>query len=238
MNFFILMLAILLSGFGFSKSIKVSGIENSINSEISKLVLQKAYAKLGIELIYIPLPGQRALVESNSGKVDGELFRIDHVDKKFTNLVKVPTSINKLEAMAFSTNKSLVVSGWESLRGKRIGIQVGIKFAERGTQGMNPVAVETNGQLMQMLTGDRIDLAVIARVNGLHTIKKMDLQDKVFELQPTMQSYPLYHYLHKKNRDLVKRLDEVLKSMAFNGTISSIREEYIKTNMMGQKDND
>ena len=92
-----------------------SGIEGSVNSEISMQVLERAYQQLGIAVVYKPLPGERSLHTSNSGEVDGEVFRIANVSKKYTNLIQIPTSINSIEAVAFSKDENLKLDGWQSL---------------------------------------------------------------------------------------------------------------------------
>lgn len=203
-----------------------SGIQGSVNSDISFAVLKRAYKKLGYDVEFIPLPGERALQRSNSGQVDGELFRIGNLQKRYPNLLQVPTSINVLEGIAFSRDKTLALNGWKSLSPYRIGIQGGIKFAERGTQKMKPVVVDTNAQLFKMLNAGRIDIAVAARVNGLVTMNKLGLQN-VHVLQPALQEYPLYHYLHSKHAPLVPRLDAVLSEMHASGEIARFRQDSL-----------
>jgi len=96
--------------------LKFSAIEGSLNSKICKLVLEEAYAQLDIKVEIIPLPGERALRTSNAGKVDGELFRIANIQKRYQNLVVVPTPINVLQGIAFSKKFHPPIQGWESLK--------------------------------------------------------------------------------------------------------------------------
>lgn len=205
----------------------LSGIEDSVNTQIGLRVLEQAYAKLGIQLIYLPLPGERALRDANAGRVDGEVFRIANVEKRYAHLIPVPTPINVLEAIAFTKDKQITISGWESLRGYKLGIQVGIKFADRGTRGMDRILVDSNEQLFKMLYHERIDVAVMAHVNGLITLRDMH-QRGIQALQPPLQRYPLYHYLHQKHQALIPRLDAVLREMQATGRMTQIREQMIK----------
>jgi len=204
-----------------------SGIEGSVNSDISMQVLEKAYTRLGIAIKYLPLPGERALRTSNSGQIDGEVFRIANVSKRYKNLIQIPTPINTLPGIAFSIDKDFRVQGWQSLKPYQLGIQNGIKFAERGTQGMNPVVVDTNKQLFRMLNSGRIDVAIAAQTNGLKTLADLKLVD-VKMLQPAIDIYPLYHYLHKKHANLVPLIDVVLQGMRNSGEIRAIREERLE----------
>ena len=203
-----------------------SGIKGAVNSDISMRVLKEAYAKLGIDIEMRELPGERALRTSNSGEVDGEVFRIANVQKKYKNLIPVPTSINILQGIVFVKDKKFKVDGWTSLKPYKIGTQIGIKFVERGTKGMRRTMVQTNEQLFKMLSANRIDIAVVAHTNGLKTLKKTGIKG-VKALKPAVQTYPLYHYLHKKNAQLIPKLDLVLKKMQQQGRIDEIRELVI-----------
>lgn len=207
-----------------------SGIENSLNTYISMRVLTEAYAQLGIGVFARELPAERSLRSSNAGDYDGEVFRIANVHKKFTNLIMVPTAINQLEAVAFTTevNKDIKLSGWQSLKPYSIGGQIGVKFFEKFTHGMNRYLADSNAQLFRMLDKGRIDIAVAAYVNGLKTIKQLKLNN-IKVLQPQLQVFPLHHYLHKKHQALVPRLDEVLQVMQASGRIKEIRDGYIQT---------
>jgi len=208
-------------------TIIVSGIKGAVNSDISIQVLKEAYKEIGYEVKYLPLPGARALHTSNSGEVDGELFRIANVEKKYENLIPVPTPINVLQGIVFSKRNDIQINGWKSLKPYKIGIQIGIKFVERGTKGFNVVAVESNEQVFKMLNSGRVDIAVVAYTNGVKVLNKLKFID-IVSLSPPVQEYKLYHYLHKRHKDLVPKLDFVLQNMKKTGRIKQIRKEIIK----------
>ena len=47
-------------------------------------------------------PGERALILTNDGITDGELFRIDKLNEKYPNLIQVPVSYIPDEVVVFS----------------------------------------------------------------------------------------------------------------------------------------
>ena len=55
-----------------------STIEGSVNAEVSSQVMIEAYKRIGVEIEILALPGKRTLIVSNSGELDGELFRLDN----------------------------------------------------------------------------------------------------------------------------------------------------------------
>jgi hypothetical protein len=210
-----------------ANEIVVAGIRGSINSEISYLVLKEAYESLGFKLSWRPYTGEDSLKISNDGQIDGELFRIDNIHRRYTNLVKIPTSINSLQAVVYSHDENFVVNGWQSIRKSNVGIQNGIKFSELATKDMNTFKAETTKQLFKTLDSKRVDVAIVSRVNGLETFK--DNKDlKIYELRPFIQEYELFHYLHKKNQNLVSKLNTALLKMRSRGRITEIRERYLE----------
>lgn len=54
---------------GLPERLVFSGIEGSVNSEISMKVLERAYQQMSIAVVYKPLPGERSLQTSNSGRL-------------------------------------------------------------------------------------------------------------------------------------------------------------------------
>lgn len=234
MKLLIFCIIVLLSQSSFAdRKLVFAGIKGSLNTDISMIVLKEVYSKLGIEIELLALPAERALHTSNSGKIDGEVFRIINVDKRYNNLLMVPTSINKLQGIAFVKNKPFKVEGWQSLKPLKIGGQFGVKFVERGTKGMKRKLVDTNEQLFSMLDRGRVDVAIAAYVNGIKTIKKLQLKE-IQALQPSIQDYPLYHYVHKKNSHLIPKLNDILIKMDQSGRIKQIRDDYIKNYMSSQ----
>ncbi|MDV7341829.1 transporter substrate-binding domain-containing protein [Terasakiella sp. A23] len=213
-------------------SLRISAIENSDNSDISEIVLRKAYEKIGYQLHILSLPAKRSLHHANEGQSDGELFRIDGMEKTFTNLIKVPVAVNQLDAMVMTQKDDFSVKGWDSLNPYLIAIRRGVKFSEIGTKGMSRVYFNSNMGLGRILIQDNnVDIAVIARANGLQTIqhlREVNASQKLHLTEPPIATYPLYHYLHKKHADLVPRLAAVLEEMQANGEMAAIRTKYFK----------
>jgi len=201
-----------------------SGVEGAPDVQAAAAVLKEMYQRLNVEIGFRWLPGQTALAYANSGQTDGEIQRIDGIERRFLNLVQTPIPINYLQGVVFSKDHNFPVNGWYSLRSYRLGIVKGILFAEQGTQGMEVTAVNTHTELLSLLQKGEIDLAIMPRINGQVIIKNMKLED-IEELDGTLETLFLYHYLHKKNQGLIPQIEEELKRMLLDGTIKRIRDE-------------
>jgi polar amino acid transport system substrate-binding protein len=201
-----------------------------MNGLVSERVLREAYKRLQIDIKIRRLPAARALHESNIGVYDGELYRIRGVNKEYPNLIPISVPINVMEGVAFTEDIHFNVNGWESLRPFKLGIQRGAKFVERAafaTKRNNVQVVNTNAQLFKMLKGGRIEVVVASRLSGLNTMQVNGITG-IKILDRPIESYRLYHYVHKKNKHLVVDLTSVLMDMEKEGLIKKIRREFIR----------
>jgi polar amino acid transport system substrate-binding protein len=188
-------------------------------------IMTEAYLRLGIRLSVVRLPAQRALPEANSGKYDGELYRVAAVAKDFPKLRKVPTSIGDIEFMAYGKKgTSIQLTDWQSLKPYKLGAQLGIKYIEYNTKGMNINFVSRSEQLIHLLHHNRIDLILIDKNTMLETIKRIQgTKDRteLNEIQEVklMEAQPLYHYVHLKNEALIPEIDAMIQTLKKEGFI-------------------
>lgn len=196
---------------------------NAVNA--SSVVLTKAYRKLGKTFSTKHLPAERSLKYSNLGKSDGELHRIAGIELKYPNLIPIPVAINKIEAVALSHNKNILIDGWSSLKSYKVGIIRGIKFSENGTKGMQPYVVNTNQQLFDVLDKGKVDLILLPRSTAI--VLNNNRANKATILRPAVAEYKLFHYLHQKNYNLIAPLQKVLQAMTDSGQIENLRKQYL-----------
>jgi ABC-type amino acid transport substrate-binding protein len=205
-----------------NKTLVISGIDSNIEGTAAKQILTEAYQRLGITIVLKTFPAERALLISNSGvESDGELLRISGLGKDYPNLVVVPVAIVKTDVMAFVKKTEFKVSGWQSLAPYRIGIRLGVKFAENGTRGMNTQVVPTDEQNFMKLEENRVDVVVANRLTGFRILKEDQLRD-IHPLEPPIEQVQFFHYLHKKNSSLVPKIKKILEEMEAEGRIQAI----------------
>lgn len=217
---------LLLSSSSYANDVLKIGQPVDPISDISARVLVKAYQRIGIEIKPIELPAERSLINSNNGSLDGEVNRIKGIDRKYKNLLMVPIPVNSFEGVVFTKNYSFSVEGWGSLKPYTIAIRTGAKFAEKGTSGMRVYKFTTYDKVFELIAKDRYDVCVSSRVVGFYQINKQNLVG-IRVLEPPLERFHLYHYLHKKHKELVPKISASLKRMAAEGAILRERENYI-----------
>lgn len=212
---------------GANDVIELSSLYDPV-SEVSEKILTEAYSRLDVTIKIRRFPAQRALVQSNNGNTGGEVNRVQGIDKEYVNLIVVPTPVNYFEGVVFSKNLTFPVNGWNSLKPYRIVIRIGSKFAEKGTKGMTLHRVPTYSQAFRLLNQDRADICIASRLTGLLQIKELNLTG-IKAIDPPLVRTNLFHYVHKKNKDIIPKINSSLIEMHEEGLIEKIRTQCIDT---------
>ncbi|MBG7601665.1 MAG: transporter substrate-binding domain-containing protein [Gammaproteobacteria bacterium] len=208
------------------QQIELTTVANSPDNRVSSDVLKEAYRRLGIDISILKLGASEALQRSNSGSADGEVQRIDGISRNFSNLIQVPIPINYIQGAVFSKNNALKLRGWYSLRTFKIGLVKGIIFAEKGTRGMQVQIAESYAELIEMLLNDQVDLIVVPYINGAVSIRQHPRGGQL-HLNGILETYLLYHYLHKSHEKLVPAITSTLKTMLLDGSITTMRQKIV-----------
>lgn len=212
--------------------LRIARIENIPDQWVGGEILKVVYGRLNIPIELVDMPAKRALLDSSSGRLDGEVHRNIHVQEQYPSLILLRPAINYIEPSVFSKNLHFAVKGWDSIKDYSIGIVRGVGTSEDGTMGMKRVlAVTTMEQLMQLLDAERVDVAVSDSFSGLAVIMELGLGERIRVLAPPLQKTDIYHFLHEKHRDLIPRVERVLREMQANGELESLRRQNVERHL-------
>lgn len=203
-----------------------STLRESIHMDIGFEILKKAYAELGYIIILTKMSGPEALKSSNEGKFDGELLRIDGITNQYSNLVQVPIPVTFFQGGVFSTKYYFPIDSWYSLESYKIGIVDGAIYAERGTANMNVIKAKDAPHLFEMLLNQKIDVAVTSKLVGQLYINDIP---EMRGMEGILETLFLYHYVHKKNTQLVPDLEKILKRMLLDGTSRRMKVQMLRS---------
>lgn len=209
--------------------LRFARIENIPDQFVGGEILKVVYARLNISIELVDMPAKRALLDSSSGRLDGEVHRNINVQQQYPSLIMLRPAINFIEPSVFSKNSRIAVKGWDSIKDYSVGIVLGVGTSEDGTKDMKRVlAVTSMGQLMLALAADRIDVAVSDSFSGLAVVKELGLGDRIKLLAPPLQRNDIYHFLHKKHHDLIPEVERVLREMQVSGELESLRRRIVE----------
>jgi ABC-type amino acid transport substrate-binding protein len=209
-----------------------SAPDDAAIQKVSEQVLTEAYGNIGSTFSIKFFPNARSLLIANSGELDGEISRIEGLEKKFINLVRIPVAINYIEANSFvlNSNVHITASNWEDLRKYSLVCVNGVHFI---TQNLEKFKIECNyvttfPQALEVLRLGRVDIAVLPKITGVALLKE-EANDIIMIDKPII-TMNLYHYIHKKNKDIIPVLQAELIKMQASGRIESIRKHYLENN--------
>lgn len=180
------------------------------------LLMQQAYAELGIHMQLELLPTERALVELNRGKLlDANLAATRVFESHNPKLVRVPVPVYQLEFAIFSTEPGLNLSQWSQLAPYPVVMiqgMVAVKQQLEQNSGQQVVAVMSMEQALQQLELGRNKLAVLPKFEAEAMLKKLQLKN-VQVLAPSLMVTSAYHYVHQRHQALVAPLSKVLSRL-------------------------
>jgi ABC-type amino acid transport substrate-binding protein len=222
-------IAFVLLSFNFpSTAVSKTNEPNTINiSQVRKVGkndcayknLTKAYSSIGYQIGFTILPAKRALFESNAGRTDGETARVQYLEKRYPNLVRIPVAICHMHQnlLALKSNKKIESANLEDLT---LGIINGGVFVEKEFTQYNPVRAISNKQLVDLLIKGRVDAISMSEA----TFKKLANSQQAPLVMPLARftpTVPLFHYLHKKHHTLIPKITAALKQLEDSGFIAN-----------------
>lgn len=201
------------------------------------LITEELFRRLGEDAKVVLLPSERALVNANKGIDDGNIARVPGIEKKYTNLVRVPEPVLEFEFMAYSnSHESPSISGWNSFSPYVVGYMTGWKIYEKNIKiTRKTTKVKNPTQLFKLLKNKRADVVMFDRWMGLYWLNKLNIKANLVE--PPVAKKKMYIYMNKKYSGLVPKIDMALKQMKQDGTYDQIKrksllklqEQYLKT---------
>jgi ABC-type amino acid transport substrate-binding protein len=190
-------------------------------------IIEKAYKQLDIKVEFVELPGKRALAESSSGHLDGELSRIYDVGMEYPSLIRVPTPMFWFTPVAYSHLDKLDLKGPDALKKYRIGIMIGMYYTEQAANEFGQVTlIDDLQRLYQLLNRGRIDIVLDSDINGRYYMKKKGYKN-VHPITPKLSRINAYHYVHEKHKALVPKLDKVFTAMKKSGELDKMRQDFL-----------
>ena len=190
-------------------------------------VATEAFRRIGYQLKTVRLPAERGLKNANRGLVDGEMSRIQGLDKRYPNLVRVPEKIMDWEFVVFSDKPIDLEKGWRSLSNKSIAHINGWKIFEKNTPLSAEVTKVNNaGRLFKLLFKKRTDYILYERWGGLYLLREFGAK-QVSLRYPPLATKEMFIYLHNSHSNLVPKLSAAITAMKDDGTYQTLVARHL-----------
>jgi len=200
-----------------AKTYKIASSKAPLTPRIER-ILRKAYGEIGHNIEFVNMPPKRRLVAANSGRVDADLVRVRGIEKEFKNLVRIEEPIYTMTFVAvIHSSNNISISGWDDLKPHKFAYQRGHKFVELKTAGMNRVPVGSAQQILKMVGAGRLPVGVL--LLGAARLLIPNIGD-IRILEKPLHVVTTYHYVHKKNINIVPLLNNAIKLLRKSNQIN------------------
>ena len=230
-TYVLLFLLLLVTNLNAKKKMKFTTFTNSGMGQVQQMIIKELYSRLGYEVEILELPGSRALDMSNAGLSDGEVARVPMILKKFKNLIMIPTPLHEIHIAAFvkEENKSFKILNYDDLAKYNVVTMRGYKTVEETfiKKNMKLNVVSNYDQIFLTLNSNRYDVGILTYLDGLNTLKNLKMTN-IKVMKPFITNIPVYHFIHKKHKELVPEISKMLKDMKDRGVLKEILQKITK----------
>ncbi len=209
--------------FASAQDLVFSNIENQPISVVTAEIMKELYRRLRLDIAVLYQSPSRAAAESTAGRTDGEIGRIKGFNDSAPLLVRVPTPFYTGETMAFARkDRNVVITGPEGLKGYTIARIRGVMNSTVITQGAKAINEFPDLETMfRFLELERADIAVTNRIGGVLVLQKLGFSD-IVPIEPPLSAQDFYHFINVKYRDIVPRMDTLIREMKESGELESL----------------
>ena len=200
---------------------------NEANTGFEDRIIPEMFRRAGYHSDVRRLPGQRAITLTEEGYMDADFSLVKGITSQLKNLVQMNEPTFRRDFVVFSKNKNMSIEHWNSLKPYAVAFVNGWKILEWNIKNYKSLTKASNPrQLFKLLENDRVDAVVYARYSGLYLLQKMGFTDIAIVGKP-LATKDMCVVLHKKHKQLVPRLDKILRDMKQDGFYQQAFDETI-----------
>lgn len=189
-------------------------------------LVKELFSRININAKVIPLKAARAILNVNRGIDDGAIARTKGMEKNYTNLIRVPEPVVKFKFVAYSLDKKINITDWNSLKPYSVGIIRGWKIYEKKVVGIKELTKVTDAeQLFKLLLNNRSDLILFEYHRG--TWWNKHLNAKAHLIGSPIVEKDMFIYMHKKHADLIPAITKALIELKKDGAYQKIKDKYL-----------
>ncbi|WP_404341048.1 substrate-binding periplasmic protein [Pseudoalteromonas mariniglutinosa] len=223
----VLLLAVVLVCFSFASKVLAQQLifnrpVDSPQAYYAIDLLTRAYKPLGYKVHIIDFNHQNALSAANDGILDGQLGRIADIALNYENLLLVEQPLFEFNLVLLKNCHQCQYQQLES-----VAIQAGYPAAQRYLE-----THQFDGEIVTVksLTA-QLNLLIQKKVQGIILLDFMLFtKHPQFALhnyhKDTLQPMNSYHFLHKRHKDLLPKLQQQLITLQENGTVRLLKAKY------------
>lgn len=191
------------------------------------LVIKEVFHRIGVNAdVIVYQNSAKSLANANVGIDDGVALRIEGLERKFPNLVRVPEKLMDNNFVAYSTKGPYVTNHWAAMDGFKIAHVNGWQIFQNNLADHQLTTKTKNAQQMfDLLTANKVDFILYERWQGLWRAHQLGVSIQASE--PPLATMQMFMYLHNKHAHLVESAAAALSDMKKDGTYEKIFDQTL-----------
>jgi hypothetical protein len=193
-----------------------------------------AFGRAGKQVRISPMPGERSLIEANSGRLDGDAARFGSakVENQYPNLIRVQEPLLVSSTSVFSIQFSANIRNWSDIVDLSPGIVYvrGYKLVESRLSAMGlkqrAFHVADHGKALRFLMAGRADVLISTEPAVRSYLSRREFRNAGIHRIGVLEKNALHLYLHKRHAELAGRMAEILREMKADGTYRRLFQEF------------
>jgi len=208
----------------------------SYEGQLSGMIFQEAFRRLGIELVIKIYPVPRATIEAEEGNVAGELTRLYEYQARVQNLIRVEEPLYKTRVAGYALKSDIQLNGWDSLKGAQFCIdhRRGLKHVKKRLSEL--VSKEFVGSLatpeqgLKRLINERCELYIDIAFKVQNLLTAPQFRSAGIRNVGTLNTSTVHGYIHKAYKQLVPKLEAIIKQMKEERLIEHYQSMILRQN--------
>lgn len=193
------------------------------------MIYTDAFKRLGMELVFRHYPPKRCSLMVDKGMADGEIWRVRDYNTAHPNLIRVETSPFSNRFCAYAMNPDTKLDGWDSL--KNTDYKVDYMRGQKKTDEELPKWVKKENLHMinhwteglRRLSDGRTDIYVNIEWTIEEGLRSDEFRNSGIRMAGVMEEVTSHSFLHKKHKELVPKLSDVLKQIKAEGLVEKYK---------------
>lgn len=198
----------------------ISPIQTPIfEAQIVRLV-KGIFRHIGVEAEIVTMPAKRSRLEAHEGAFDGLFPGTRYAGDKAGTLILVDEPVTRDMIVAASIQRKIRIRNWEDLKTHSVAYPLGWRVLDRHRDKFGTAhRIPNVDRLVDLLYAGRVD--VVLHVHSI--LSQYENGAKVpLVLSEPLETIDVYLFLHKKHRELVPRLENLLRAMKKDGRFEEL----------------
>ena len=207
------------------KRFTLSVVEHPAIISVFSPPILAAYRKMGLKVELELVKGGRGLIESSSGRVDGDLVRISAIEQFTDSLIRIPVPLGKVEAKLYCSETVECDLAVLDDPATIVGIVNGenAMSAIMRDKEATVIAIPDLVNLQRMMEKGRFNYIIgVVHDAGL----KINYSESFQVAAGVLFEDTVYHYVHQKHHALIPELTQALEQSLIDNPIKAIAPMY------------